>query len=135
MTQTAIGKQACLTVFGYDYPTRDGSCVRDYIHVMDLAEAHVQAIQFLEKQENGCLEAVNIGTGTGTTVLEVIHVFEKVSNQQLNYQIGPRRAGDVIEIYANATNSQELLNWRAKRSIEDAVRDAWNWELALNEIK
>jgi UDP-glucose 4-epimerase len=135
VTQTAIGKQACLTVFGDDYPTRDGSCVRDYIHVMDLAEAHVQAIQFLEKQEKGCLEAVNIGTGTGTTVLEVIHVFEKVSNQQLNYQIGPRRAGDVIEIYANATKSQELLNWKAKRSIEEAVRDAWNWELALNEIK
>jgi len=81
------------------------------------------------------LEEVNIGTGTGTTVLEVIHVFEKVSNQQLNYQIGPRRAGDVIEIYANATKSQELLNWKAKRSIEDAVRDSWNWELALNEIK
>ena len=133
ITQTAIGKQAGLTVFGADYPTRDGSCVRDYIHVMDLAEAHVQAIQFLEKQENGCLEAVNIGTGTGTTVLEVIHVFEKMSNQQLNYQIGPRRAGDVIEIYANASKSKELLQWEAKRSIEDAVRDAWNWELALNQ--
>ncbi len=133
VTQTAIGKQACLTVFGDDYPTRDGSCVRDYIHVMDLAEAHVQAIQFLEKQEKGCLEAVNIGTGTGTTVLEVIHVFEKATKQKLNYQIGPRRAGDVIEIYANATKANELLHWKAKRSIEDAVRDAWNWELALNQ--
>ena len=133
VTQTAIGKQACLTVFGDDYPTRDGSCVRDYIHVMDLAEAHVQAIQFLEKQEKGCLEAVNIGTGTGTTVLEVIHVFEKATKLKLNYQIGPRRAGDVIEIYANATKANELLHWKAKRSIEDAVRDAWNWELALNQ--
>ena len=133
VTQTAIGKQACLTVFGDDYPTRDGSCVRDYIHVMDLAEAHVQAIQFLEKQEKGCLEAVNIGTGTGTTVLEVIHVFEKATNLKLNYQIGPRRAGDVIEIYSNATKANELLHWKAKRSIEDAVRDAWNWELALNQ--
>ncbi len=133
VTQTAIGKQACLTVFGDDYPTRDGSCVRDYIHVMDLAEAHVQAIQFLEKQEKSCLEAVNIGTGTGTTVLEVIHVFEKATKLKLNYQIGPRRAGDVIEIYANATKANELLHWKAKRSIEDAVRDAWNWELALNQ--
>lgn len=78
---------------------------------------------------------MNIGTGTGTTVLEVIHVFEKVSNEKLNYQIGPRRAGDVVEIYANATKSKEMLDWKAKRSIEDAVRDAWNWELALNEIK
>jgi UDP-glucose 4-epimerase len=134
VTQTAIGKQACLTVFGNDYPTRDGSCVRDYIHVMDLAEAHVQAIQFLEKQENGCLEAVNIGTGTGTTVLEVIRVFEAVTNQQLNYQIGPRREGDVIEIYANATKSNTLLSWKASRTIEDAVRDAWNWELALHKM-
>jgi UDP-glucose 4-epimerase len=133
ITQTAIGKLASLTVFGDDYPTRDGSCVRDYIHVMDLAEAHVQAIQFLEKQEKGRLEAVNIGTGTGTTVLEVIRVFEAVTNQQVNHQIGPRRDGDVIEIYANATKSKELLDWKASRTIEDAVRDAWNWELALNQ--
>ncbi|MFM6934639.1 MAG: UDP-glucose 4-epimerase GalE [Flavobacteriales bacterium] len=135
VTQTAIGKQACLTVFGNDYPTRDGSCVRDYIHVMDLAEAHVKAIQFLEKQEKGCLEAINIGTGTGTTVLEVIHVFEVVSGQALNYQIGPRRTGDVIEIFANADKAQKLLNWKSGRSIHDAVRDAWNWELALNQEK
>ncbi len=133
VTQTAIGKQECLTVFGDDYPTRDGSCVRDYIHVMDLAEAHVQAIQFLENQNQGCLEAVNIGTGTGTTVLEVIRVFEHVTNQTLHYQIGPRRAGDVIEIFANATKANSLLSWKASRSIEDAVRDAWNWELALNK--
>lgn len=135
ITQTAIGKLASLTVFGDDYPTRDGSCVRDYIHVMDLAEAHVQAIQFLEKQEKGCLEAVNVGTGTGTTVLEVIRVFEAVTNQEVNHQIGSRREGDVIEIYANATKSKELLDWKASRTIEDAVRDAWNWELALNKLK
>ena len=135
VTQTAIGKHACLTVFGNDYPTRDGSCVRDFIHVMDLAEAHVKAIQFLEKQEKGCLEAINIGTGTGTTVLEVIHVFEEVSGQALNYQIGPRRTGDVIEIFANANKAHKLLNWKSTRSIRDAVRDAWNWELALNQEK
>ena len=88
----------------------------------------------MEKQEKGCLEAVNIGTGTGTTVLEVIHVFENVSNEKLNYQIGPRRTGDVVEIYANATKSNELLQWKATRNIEDAVRDAWNWELALHKM-
>jgi UDP-glucose 4-epimerase len=135
ITQTAIGKQDCLTVFGNDYPTRDGSCVRDYIHVMDLAEAHVQAIQFLSNQTQGCLEAVNVGTGKGTSVLELINVFEKETNQSLNYQIGPRRAGDVVEIYANASKSFQLLQWTTKRSIEDAVRDAWNWELNLNQLK
>lgn len=135
ITQTAIGKQSCLTVFGNDYPTRDGSCVRDYIHVMDLAEAHVQAIQFLSNQNQGCLEAVNIGTGKGTSVLELIKVFEDVTKQALNVEIGQRRAGDVIEIYANALKASELLHWKSKRSIEDAVRDAWNWELNLKQLK
>ena len=128
VTQTAIGKHAYLTVFGNDYPTRDGSCIRDYIHVMDLAEAHVAALEFLAKETTGLLEAVNIGTGKGTSVLEIVEAFEKVTGQALPHQIGPRRAGDVIEIYANASKGQALLGWKARLSIEDAIRDAWAWE-------
>ena len=128
VTQTAIGKQAHLTVFGNDYPTRDGSCIRDYIHVMDLAEAHVAALTYLMNQNEGLLEAVNIGTGEGTSVLEIVEAFERITGQNLPHVIGPRRAGDVIEIYANATKGQELLGWKARLSIDDAIKDAWAWE-------
>ena len=128
VTQTAIGKQAHLTVFGNDYPTQDGSCIRDYIHVMDLAEAHVAALTYLMNQNEGLLEAVNIGTGEGTSVLEIVEAFERITGQNLPHVIGPRRAGDVIEIYANATKGQELLGWKARLSIDDAIKDAWAWE-------
>lgn len=130
VTQTAIGKQASLTVFGNDYPTADGTCIRDYIHVVDLAAAHVKAISFLETQ-TGCLETINIGTGKGTSVLEIINAFETETNQKLNWTFGPRRAGDVIEIFANATKAKRVLGWEAKLSIKDAVVDAWNWEKKL----
>jgi UDP-glucose 4-epimerase len=128
VTQTAIGKQPQLTVFGNDYPTRDGSCIRDYIHVMDLAEAHVAALSYLANQKTGLLEAVNIGTGAGTSVLEIVKAFERITGLTLPYVIGPRRAGDVIEIYANATKGKEMLGWKARLSIEDAIKDAWAWE-------
>ena len=128
VTQTAIGKQAHLTVFGNDYPTQDGSCIRDYIHVMDLAEAHVAALTYLMNQNEGLLEAVNIGTGEGTSVLEIVKAFERITGQNLPHVIGPRRAGDVIEIYANASKGQELLGWKARLSIDDAIKDAWAWE-------
>ena len=128
VTQTAIGKQAHLTVFGNDYPTQDGSCIRDYIHVMDLAEAHVAALTYLMNQNEGLLEAVNIGTGEGTSVLEIVEAFERITGQNLPHVIGPRRAGDVIEIYANASKGQELLGWKARLSIDDAIKDAWAWE-------
>ena len=128
VTQTAIGKQAHLTVFGNDYPTQDGSCIRDYIHVMDLAEAHVAALTYLMNQNKGLLEAVNIGTGEGTSVLEIVEAFERITGQNLPHVIGPRRAGDVIEIYANASKGQELLGWKARLSIDDAIKDAWAWE-------
>lgn len=131
VTQTAIGKQSQLTVFGNDYPTRDGSCIRDYIHVMDLAEAHVAALAFLADQKEGLLEAVNIGTGRGTSVLEIIAAFERSTGKALPHVIGPRRAGDVIEIYANVQKGQDLLGWKARLSIEDAIRDAWAWEQYL----
>jgi UDP-glucose 4-epimerase len=133
VTQTAIGIHDKLTVFGSDYPTADGSCVRDFIHVVDLAKAHVQAIDFLNTKQNGFNEAINIGTGKGTSVLEIIDTFEKVSNQKLNWEFGPRRNGDVIEIYANASKAKELLNWEAKHTLEDAVLSAWNWEINLKK--
>lgn len=133
VTQTAIGKQDFLTVFGNDYPTRDGTCIRDYIHVMDLAEAHVKALAFLEDHKKGCLEAVNIGTGKGTSVLEIISCFEEVSKCKLNWSFGPKREGDVVEIFANCDKASNLLGWKSKLSINDAVIDAWKWELFLSE--
>jgi len=133
VTQTAVGKQDFLTVFGNDYPTRDGTCIRDYIHVMDLAEAHVKALAFLEDNKKGCLEAVNIGTGKGTSVLEIISCFEEVSKCKLNWSYGPRREGDVVEIFANCDKASNILGWQSKLSINDAVTDAWNWELFLSK--
>jgi UDP-glucose 4-epimerase len=133
VTQTAVGKQDFLTVFGNDYPTRDGTCIRDYIHVMDLAEAHVKALTFLEDHKKGCLEAVNIGTGEGTSVLEIISCFEEVSKCKLNWSFGPKREGDVVEIFANCDKASNLLGWKSKLSINDAVIDAWKWELFLSE--
>ena len=131
VTQTAIGKLDCLTVFGDNYPTKDGTCIRDYIHVVDLAEAHVAAISKLENMTIPCLEAVNIGTGTGTSVLEVITTFERISNEKLNWKFGANRPGDVIEIFANAEKAKKFLNWEAKHSLEDSIKDAWNWEKKL----
>ena len=133
ITQTAAVKQDFLTVFGNDYPTRDGTCIRDYIHVMDLAEAHVKALGFLGDHKKGCLEAVNIGTGKGTSVLEIISCFEEVSRCKLNWSFGPKREGDVVEIFANCDKASNLLGWKAKRSTNDAVIDAWNWELFLSK--
>lgn len=132
ITQTAIGKLEKLTVFGNNYPTPDGTCIRDYIHVCDLANAHVKAIDFL-KTQNGCNEKINIGTGKGSSVLEVINCFEKISNQKLNWQFGERRAGDVVEIFANAEKSSKVLNWKPRYNLEDAVKHAWSWENKLSE--
>jgi len=120
-------------VFGNDYPTKDGTCIRDYIHVCDLAEAHVKAIHFLENKTGECIEAVNIGTGQGTSILEVIHLFEKIADMKLNWQFADRRKGDVIEIYANAEKANQLLNWKSKFTVADAINDAWNWEKKLVE--
>jgi UDP-glucose 4-epimerase len=134
ITQTAIGKIPKLTVFGHDYDTRDGSCIRDYIHVMDIAAAHTQAMQYLIDQKNtdNC-EIFNLGTGNGVTVLEAIKAFEKISGVKLNYELGPRRPGDVIAIYANNTRAQQLLGWTPAIGIEDMMRTAWQWEIALRD--
>jgi UDP-glucose 4-epimerase len=134
VTQTAMGKHDKLMVFGKDYPTKDGTCIRDYIHVVDLAKAHVKAISFLDNHEKGLNEAINIGTGKGTSVLEIIQKFEEISNQKLNWEFGKRRAGDVVEIFANARKSMELLNWRAELTVDDAIQDAWNWENSLKKL-
>jgi UDP-glucose 4-epimerase len=133
ITQTAVGIREKLTVFGDDYDTPDGSCVRDYIHVMDLADAHVKALEYLFSQKNNFYDIFNVGTGNGNTVLEVINTFEKVSNQALNYSIGPRRPGDVEKVWADTAKINKELGWQAKYSLEDSLRDSWNWQQKLGE--
>jgi UDP-glucose 4-epimerase len=134
ITQTAIGKIPKMIVYGSDYPTRDGSCIRDYIHVMDIANAHTKALQYLIAGKNkSVLEVFNLGTGNGVTVLEAIHAFEKVSGVKLNYELGPRRPGDVIAIYADNTYAKKELGWNIKYDIDEMMRTAWQWELKLNE--
>lgn len=134
ITQTAIGKLPQMKVYGDDYPTRDGSCVRDYIHVSDIAHAHTLALQYLidHKNQSRC-EVFNLGTGNGVTVLEAIKAFEKVSEEKLNYIIGPRRQGDVVAVYADNKSAREQLGWNIKYSLEDMMSTAWKWELKLKE--
>lgn len=131
ITQTAAGIREKLTVFGDDYDTPDGSCVRDYIHVVDLADAHVKTLSFLQNQEMDFYDVFNVGTGNGNTVLEVIHAFEKVNGVKLNYQIGPRRVGDVVKTWADTTKINHVLGWHAKYSLEDSMRDSWRWQKGL----
>jgi UDP-glucose 4-epimerase len=129
VTQTAAGLRERLTVFGNDYPTADGTCIRDYIHVVDLAKAHLRALKRLESgTANSKYEVFNVGTGHGRSVLEVIQTFEKANGIKVPYQIGPRRAGDVTAIYADTTLANKELNWKAELSLEDALRSSWNWE-------
>ena len=132
ITQTAIGKLATMQVYGDDYDTRDGSCIRDYIHVCDIARAHTLALQYSIKnnQPKSC-EIFNLGTGNGITVLEAIKAFEKVSGLAFNYQIGPRRAGDIVAIYANNDYAVKKLGWEIKYSLEDMMRTAWDWEKSI----
>lgn len=132
ITQTAIGKLPKLIVFGNDYPTRDGSCVRDFIHVSDIAHAHTLAIRYLEQGLNKSgTEVFNLGTGNGVTVLEAIHSFEKVSKVKLNYEIGPRRQGDIVAIYANNDKAKHILAWQPKYSLDEMMKTAWDWEEKL----
>lgn len=135
ITQTAIGKLAELTVFGDDYDTEDGSCVRDFIHVMDLANAHLKGLEWLSNQEGQLFDVVNLGTGKGASVLEIIHTFEKVNDISLNWKFGKRRDGDVSQIYADASKAKQQLNWVAQKSLEDSMRDAWIWEQKLANAK
>ncbi|RKS00719.1 UDP-glucose 4-epimerase GalE [Flavobacterium sp. 102] len=129
ITQAAIGLRKELSVFGNDYPTVDGTCIRDYIHVVDLAKAHVVALQrLLDKQNLEKVETFNLGTGTGSSVLEVIHAFEKISGQKVQYKIVDRREGDVVQAYANTDKAREILGWNTELSLEDALASAWKWE-------
>ncbi|NML67025.1 UDP-glucose 4-epimerase GalE [Hymenobacter sp. RP-2-7] len=136
ITQTAAGLREKLTVFGDDYDTPDGTNVRDYIYVEDLAKAHVVAVRrLLEKKASEAVETFNVGTGHGNTVLEVVKTFEAASGQKLNYSIGPRRAGDVPAIYADATKAAEVLGFKTETSLHDALASAWKWQQALGEAK
>ncbi len=134
ITQTAIGKLPQVTVYGDDYPTRDGSCVRDYVHVSDIAHAHILALQYLMGKKNSApCEIFNLGTGNGVTVLEAIKSFEKVSGIKLNYKIGARRDGDIVAIYANNSLAKKLLGWDPKFSLDEMMSTAWKWEQKLRE--
>ena len=132
ITQTAIGKLPKMMVHGSDYPTRDGSCIRDYIHVCDIAHAHTLALQYLidNKNKTAC-DIFNLGTGNGISVLEAIHTFEEVSGVKLNYEIGPRRPGDVIAIYANNDAAVTQLGWQIQYGIKEMMKTAWDWELKI----
>ena len=129
ITQTAIGLREQLSVFGDDYPTPDGTCIRDYIHVVDLAQAHVVALKRLIEGKNvSNYELFNLGTGKGSSVLEVINSFESVSGEKLNYKITNRRAGDITAAFADTTKANDVLGWKAQYSLDDAMRSAWKWE-------
>ena len=130
ITQTAAGKRDQLTIFGNDYPTPDGTGIRDYVHVCDVAEAHVKALTYPGAAP---LEAFNIGTGKGTSVLEMVHLFQSVASIHLPFVYGPRRDGDITEISANVDHSKAVLGWEAKRTVAEAIRDAWHWEQQRNK--
>jgi UDP-glucose 4-epimerase len=134
ITQTAIGKREKLTVFGNDYNTPDGYNIRDFIHVVDVADAHVKAIEFLQKQsKEKSYDVYNLGTGEGVSVLQLIEKFQKVSGVKLNYQVGSRRAGDIEKVYADPTKIMRELKWKAKYSIEEGLLHSWEWEKKLSE--
>ena len=134
ITQTAAGIRKELAVFGDDYPTTDGTAVRDYIHVVDLAKAHVIALErLLENKNNENYEFFNIGTGKGSSVKEVIDTFEKVTNKKLNYKISDRREGDVIAAYADTTKANEVLGWKSEKTLDEALNSAWKWQESQEE--
>ncbi len=134
ITQTAIGKRKELAVFGDDYNTPDGTCIRDYIHVMDLAEAHVKALlRLLNNQTTTNYEVFNLGTGSGSSVMEIIKTFEKASGVKLPYRIAPRREGDITAAYADTKKANDILGWKATRSLSEALASAWKWEQHYNQ--
>jgi UDP-glucose 4-epimerase len=136
ITQTAAGIRECLSVFGDDYDTPDGSCLRDYIDVVDLAKAHVVAItRMVEDKNKQKYEIFNVGTGNGVSVLELVESFQRVNELKLNYKIAPRRPGDVVAIWADTTLANEELGWKAERSLDDTLRSAWAWEKNVRGIK
>ena len=136
ITQTAAGVRECLSIFGQDYPTPDGSCLRDYIDIVDLAKAHVAAIdRMVEERGKESYEVFNIGTGRPVSVFELVHVFEEANNLKLNYKVAPRRAGDVPAVWADTTRANEVLGWRAERALVDTLKAAWQWERNVRGIE
>lgn len=136
ITRTASGLIPEMSVHGGDYPTRDGSCIRDYVHVLDIADAHIKALHYLLEGKNEKRhEIFNLGTGNGVSVLEAIRAFEKVSGVKLNYRIGPRREGDVVSIYSDCSLAEQKLGWKCQYNIEDMMRTAWEWQQTLNQEK
>lgn len=134
VTQTAIGLRESLTIFGNDYPTPDGTCIRDYIHVMDLAEAHVAALNYLiEKGNISFYDVFNVGTGTGNSVLELVKTFDAVSGKPLKHHIGPRREGDVAAVWGDVRKANDLLGWKTTRNLRDGLEDAWRWQQHLGK--
>lgn len=134
ITQTAMGIREQLSVFGNDYPTNDGTCVRDYIHVMDLAKAHVVALKrLIEEEPEQNYDVFNLGTGRGNTVLEVINTFEKATGKKLPYKITAKREGDVTAAYADTEKANTVLKWKAETSLEEALKSAWKWENKVRE--
>lgn len=132
ITQVGIGKMKQMTIFGTDYDTRDGSCIRDYLHVSDIADAHVKALQFLlEKRNPTNCETFNLGSGNGVSVIEMVNAFEKITGQKLNYQLGARRPGDVPAIFSNSERAHKMLQWQCQYSLDDMIRSAWKWEQEL----
>lgn len=135
ITQTGVGLRNQLSVFGSDYPTEDGTCVRDYIHVVDVAKAHVVALKrLIQKKNEKNFEVYNLGTGKGSTVLEVIKSFEKVSGQKLNYKLVDKRPGDVITAYADTTMANTILGWKAVSTLDEAMKSAWKWEQKIRRV-
>jgi UDP-glucose 4-epimerase len=133
ITQTAIGIRPSMQVHGADYSTRDGSCIRDYIHVSDIGEAHVKALNYLINGESDLkYDVINLGTGSGVTVFEAIESFKENTGVNLNYNVGPRRNGDVTAIYSDTTKSEKLLNWKATTPLSEMVTSAWKWQQELN---
>lgn len=131
ITETAIGKRAKLSVFGSDYDTRDGSCIRDYIHVIDIAKAHILAVQHLVDGKTEGFDVINLGSGNGSTVLEMIEAFKTATGIEIAYELAPRRAGDVPAVYANIAKAKAVLGWQPEKTLEDMLRDAWNFEQSL----
>lgn len=136
ITQSAIGKRGPITVFGKDYDTPDGTAIRDYIHVVDLAKAHVAALKYMERDQSGDrYDVFNVGTGRGYSVLDVILAFQEATGVDLKYQFGPRRAGDIMQVWGDVRKSAEKLNWRATRDMTAMMKSAWAWELYLKDKK
>jgi len=132
LTQAVAGLRGPLTVFGNDYDTPDGTCIRDFIHVMDLADAHVASLQYLSTSDVP-YDTLNIGTGKGNSVTELISAFESATGQKVPYSVGPRRSGDIVKIWADTTKSKSLLHWEPKYTLQDSMRDSWAWQMALGK--